>query len=102
MDISSIASSVSSVPQFGDLLRDVGKPSRDGGDGQDGFIGAVDSKFQDADSKFVKSLLAIGHGAFSGLDFEFQAMQRKSLINAVSTLDGALIKSINRLEQING
>jgi hypothetical protein len=102
MAISSIASSVSSVPLFGDLLREAEKTSARGGDSPGGFIGAIDSKFQDADNKFAKSLLAIGHGAFSGVDFEFQAMERKTLINAVSSLGGALVKSINRLEQING
>lgn len=102
MDISSIPSLIDAVSLPTDNLHGVEQTAGDQGGHSRGFIGMIDSALQDKDHEFGNALLSIGKGAFSGVDFEFHALQRKNFINAVASLDGALIKSINRLEQING
>jgi hypothetical protein len=102
MDITSIPFLIDAVSLSTNHLHGKEKTSGDEGGHSHGFIEMIDGALQDKDREFGNALLSIGRGSFSGIDFEFRALQRKNFINAVASLDGALIKSINRLEQING
>lgn len=70
---------------------------------------ANDSNLRNIDDQWLKqqadimgSLLNIDKNPSASTQFEAAVLQHKNFVNAFSTMTGSLMKSLSRLEQING
>jgi hypothetical protein len=68
----------------------------------DGLLSRLDGQWMQHHLDIMGSLLSVGKQIDASLQLQTAASQNKLFVDAFSTLTGNLMKSISRLEQING
>ncbi|HTV87273.1 MAG TPA: hypothetical protein VME63_17895 [Dyella sp.] len=68
----------------------------------DTALSKIDDQWLKSQTDMMRSLLSIDKNPASSTAFEAATLQHRNFVSGFSTMAGNLMKSINRLSQING